>query len=219
MTSSVTSSFKKQGLSLGHQKQPAEVTGWGTVTRFCSRLPPHLPVSSTTRELKLSKSSAKRNGWFHERRSSLNCPIWTSPRYLTGCRNPLNGGGVGSQVSSLSSKRADLFPRPLTPATPRGSRADSHGFGIVWLRGSKSLSATMCLECFSPTRTQLTGLTTSLVSWKPFKTFKLSSTTTNGFKIIQTMRGGGKGKSEWKYTSKLLSLSRTWMTPACYAWI
>lgn len=113
MTSSVTSSFKKQGLSLGHQKQPAEVTGWGTVTRFCSRLPPHLPVSSTTRELKLSKSSAKRNGWFHERRSSLNCPIWTSPRYLTGCRNPLNGGGVGSQVSSLSSKRADLFP--LTP--------------------------------------------------------------------------------------------------------
>lgn len=66
------------------------------------------------------------------------------------------------------------------------------------------ISATMCLEFFSPSlpRTQLKLLTASLISWKPFKTFELSSTTTNGFKIIQTMREEGRPKSEQKYTKK-----------------
>ena len=80
---------------------------------ICHYLPAHLPISSATQQLKFSKSSAKKNGWFHERPSSLHSPVWTSLGRLTGCANPFNGGGVRSQVSSLSTKTADLLP--LTP--------------------------------------------------------------------------------------------------------
>lgn len=82
-------------------------------------------------------------------------------------------------------------PWPLIPVN--GHRVDSHRFGMVWIWGRKSVSASVCLEFFSPTWTQLKWLITSLVSRKRFKTSKPSSTETNGFKIIQMIREEGGG--------------------------
>lgn len=201
LTSSITSSFKNRGLSLGHWRQPAEVTGWGTVTSICCHLPPHLSVSSTTQQLKVSKSSAKRNGG-----SVGDFPVWSLQSGLlwrTRQEVEILWMGVGWDRRVILYQVGEQFvPRPLTPVMLNGYRVHSRGFGIAWILGSKPLSVAVCLEFCSPTWTQLRCLTTSLISGKPFKTFQASSTKTNGFKITQTMRGGGKGKGEWKYTNK-----------------
>lgn len=93
-------------------------------------LPPSSPSvclinDSATKSLQIQ---CKEKWGFCGRLSSLKSPIWTFLAYQTGSRNPLNGGGVGSQGHSLSSRRAICSP------TPHSSHAEWVPHSLSWVR-------------------------------------------------------------------------------------